>query len=83
MRQFIISRFESDNTQSEISISVQGHTKAESDGNHIPKTQLTGGNLINLLHEFVDNFTASVDMIIEISDALKSQYFLQYQCFSH
>jgi hypothetical protein len=79
MNQLIILRFEPGDILNEYYTKAQGHTKTESDGNHALKTQLIGGNLIDLLHVFVENFIAAVDMIIKISDALKNQHFLQWQ----
>jgi hypothetical protein len=66
----------------------QGHMKTELDGKHALKTQLIGGNPIDLIDlidlplGFIGNFFVAVDMVIEICDALKSQYFLQRKYFS-
>jgi hypothetical protein len=63
--------------------------KTEPDGKHAFKTQLIGGNPIDLIdlfdlpRVFIENFIAAVDTVIEICDALKRQCFLQRKCFSH
>jgi hypothetical protein len=63
--------------------------KTEPDGKHALKTQLIGGNpidlidLIDLPRAFIENFITVVDMVIEICDAFKRQYFLQRKYFSH